>query len=85
MYTDRTHFVLELIQNADDNEYDTDVIPTLRIRLERAIITVESNETGFEEKNVRALCDINDSTKTDHKATVNGSIGEKGIGKFTVV
>lgn len=60
------------------------MIPTLRIRLSRGTITVESNETGFEERHVRALCDINHSTKTDWKATENGSIGEKGIGKLTV-
>jgi len=60
-----------------------DVIPTLRIRLSRGLITVESNETGFEERHVRALCDINHSTKTDRKVTDNDSIGEKGIGKCT--
>ena len=85
LYSDRTHFILELIQNADDNEYDIGVIPTLRIRLSRGMITVESNETGFEERHVRALCDINHSTKKDRKVTENDSIGEKGIGKLTSV
>lgn len=79
LYSKDTHFVLELIQNADDNSYpsETGVIPALAFVVERDCITVLNNETGFQEKNIRAICDVGRSTKGKHKY---GYIGQKGIG-----
>ncbi|XP_070708112.1 uncharacterized protein [Pempheris klunzingeri] len=79
LYSKDTHFVLELIQNADDNSYpsETGVIPALAFVVERDSITVLNNETGFQEKNIRAICDVGRSTKGKHKY---GYIGQKGIG-----
>ncbi|KAG7491801.1 hypothetical protein MATL_G00007700 [Megalops atlanticus] len=79
LYSKDTHFVLELIQNADDNSYplDGDVQPALAFVLERDCITILNNECGFEEKNIRAICDVGRSTKGKHKY---GYIGQKGIG-----
>jgi HSP90 family molecular chaperone len=37
---------------------------------------VNNNESGFTESNIRALCDIGNSTK----ASTAGYIGQKGIG-----
>ena len=81
LYTDITHFILELIQNADDNVYDSRVRPTLRLQLSRSELLVECNEVGFSEENVRAICDLNASTKKWRKKVDDGCIGEKGIGE----
>ncbi len=76
LYSKETHFVLELIQNAEDNQYRNEVIPTLRLTIEAEKIIVQNNEIGFSEDNVRAICNVGRSTKTK----VEGYIGEKGIG-----
>ncbi|XP_051888907.1 uncharacterized protein wu:fj29h11 isoform X2 [Pristis pectinata] len=80
LYSKDTHFVLELIQNADDNSYppfDDDTTPSLLFMVERDCIILLNNECGFEEKNIRAICDVGCSTKGKHKY---GYIGQKGIG-----
>jgi hypothetical protein len=76
LYTEDIHFVLELVQNAEDNDYRDGVTPFLRFVRREGVLLVQNNETGFEEKHVRALCSIGESSKT--KAL--GYIGEKGIG-----
>ena len=65
------------IQNADDNTYLKDVEPTLAFVLQDDGIAVLNNETGFSADNIRALCDIGNSTK---KGSNMGYIGNKGIG-----
>jgi hypothetical protein len=80
LYTDITHFILELIQNADDNSYNANVEATLSLQLSRNRLIVKCNEVGFTEQNMRALCDINASTKRERKQSDDGCIGEKGIG-----
>ncbi|XP_069563541.1 uncharacterized protein [Brachyistius frenatus] len=79
LYSKDTHFVLELIQNADDNSYPAEagVVPSLAFVVERNCISVHNNETGFQEKNIKAICDVGRSTKGKHKY---GYIGQKGIG-----
>ncbi|XP_023805116.1 uncharacterized protein LOC101171115 isoform X2 [Oryzias latipes] len=79
LYSKDTHFVLELIQNADDNSYSLDptVVPSLAFVVEQDCITILNNETGFQEKNIRAICDVGRSTKGKHRY---GYIGQKGIG-----
>ena len=84
LYAKNSHFIFELIQNAEDNSYAEGVRPTLRFRLQemadgaqtRFYLVVENNETGFEKKHVTALCQVGQSTKTKEQ----GYIGEKGIG-----
>lgn len=71
-----THFVYELIQNAEDNKYANDVQPFLAFKLEDNRLIVDSNETGFTQRNIEAISKINDSTKSRK----SGFIGEKGIG-----
>jgi len=75
-----THFVLELVQNADDNSYYPGVIPSLCLELTRHCLIVKCNEVGFTPENVQAICDINASTKKKSKQLDDGFIGEKGIG-----
>ncbi|XP_026170473.1 protein NO VEIN isoform X2 [Mastacembelus armatus] len=78
LYSKDTHFVLELIQNADDNSYpEAGVVPALAFVVEKDCITILNNETGFQERNIRAICDVGCSTKGKHKY---GYIGQKGIG-----
>lgn len=76
MYSRETHFVLELVQNADDNHYAYGESPALAFELSPDRIVIRNNETGFTAENVRALCDVGNSTK----AKRDGFIGEKGIG-----
>lgn len=76
LYASQMHFVLELIQNADDNSYEPSVTPRLTFEIGPAKVVVRNNERGFAEANVRALCSVGESTKT----TKLGFIGEKGIG-----
>ncbi|KNA20999.1 hypothetical protein SOVF_047330 isoform B [Spinacia oleracea] len=77
LYSQDSHFLLELVQNADDNVYPANVEPTLSFVLQDTGITVLNNEGGFTAKNIRALCDVGNSTK---KGSSAGYIGQKGIG-----
>lgn len=84
LYAKDTHFIFELIQNAEDNEYGRGVSPKLCFEVcpqklkgqNGPVLIVHNNETGFLDKHVRALCQVGKSTK--NKA--QGYIGEKGLG-----
>jgi hypothetical protein len=75
-------------QNAEDNEYAPGVAPALRFLLaavdptdatnKEGAMYVFNNERGFQEKHVRAVCNVGSSTKKGKAA--QGYIGEKGIG-----
>ena len=67
LYSKDTHFVLELIQNADDNEYEEGVEPSLVFVVDRSEVVAMNNERGFSESNIRALCDVGRSTKGKHR------------------
>ena len=84
--TKETHFILELLQNAEDNEY-VGKEPELSLSIEAGNLTgtplsdgclaVLNNEVGFQLSNVQSLCSVGQSTKNDRS---QGYIGEKGIG-----
>jgi hypothetical protein len=80
LYSKDTRFVFELIQNAEDNNYSrakrNGTLPYITFAVYSDRIVVDSNEDGFNEANVRAICSTGDSTKK----TSQGYIGEKGIG-----
>lgn len=84
LYAKDTHFIFELIQNAEDNDYDPNKKPTLQFKLCQQqlngrfgpVLIVHNNEVGFQEQHVQALCRVGDSTKKK----AQGYIGEKGIG-----
>lgn len=76
LYSDGIHFVLELIQNADDNKYISGKKPLLKFVIDEEKILVQNNEEGFENDNVISLCSVGKSKKTKEQ----GYIGEKGIG-----
>ncbi|KAI3925956.1 hypothetical protein MKW98_028092 [Papaver atlanticum] len=77
LYSRDSHFLLELVQNADDNVYPESVEPTLVFILQASGTAVLNNEQGFSAQNIRALCDVGNSTKG---GSIAGYIGQKGIG-----
>ncbi|CAE8709567.1 unnamed protein product, partial [Polarella glacialis] len=87
LYASRGHFLLELLQNADDNRHL--VLMSYGAKLEAQIslslgtsedgslyFASTNNESGMTSKDVEALCDINRSTKPAQ----SGKIGRKGVG-----
>lgn len=70
--------MLELIQNADDNTFQSSV-QTLNIEYRDGFLFFSCNEVGFSRRNVEAICSIGLSTKS---GSVDASkfTGEKGIG-----
>ncbi|GIC90505.1 uncharacterized protein Aud_006939 [Aspergillus udagawae] len=80
LYDADTRFIFELIQNAEDNCYHHAASqaeePFLHLTLHKDHITVDSNEDGFTENDVRAICSIHRSSKKQ----TGGYIGHKGIG-----
>ncbi|KAL4734480.1 hypothetical protein BDV11DRAFT_174719 [Aspergillus similis] len=80
LYDADTRYIFELIQNAEDNRYRmaerNQSEPFLYFTLHQDRLTVDSNEDGFTEADVRAICSIHRSSKKQ----VGGYIGHKGIG-----
>lgn len=85
LYSKDTHFIFELIQNAEDNEYGTSK-PSLSFKLTQTdptdtqgadgALIIQNNERGFSRENVDAICTVGKTTKIKRQ----GYIGEKGIG-----
>ncbi|KAJ4890339.1 DNA binding [Raphanus sativus] len=87
LYAKDVHFLMELIQNAEDNEYPEGVDPSLEFVITSDDITatgapatllIFNNEKGFSDKNIESLCSVGRSTKKGKRK--RGYIGEKGIG-----
>ena len=84
LYAKDTHFIFELIQNAEDNDYGPGILPRLAFEISLQeiegksgpVLIVRNNEIGFQENHVKALCQVGKSTKKK----AQGYIGEKGIG-----
>lgn len=84
LYSKETHFLLELVQNAEDNEYRTDAHLSFSLlrsdptNTEGSVgaLLIQNNEVGFGTHNIEAICAVGESTKTK----ASGYIGEKGIG-----
>jgi hypothetical protein len=76
LYSSGTRLLCELVQNADDTKYDRIETAELDIRIFDTTIEIRTNETGFDDSDVDALCGIANSTKRGNSNT----IGEKGIG-----
>lgn len=77
MFQKAFHSLFLQVQNADDNVYPESVEPTITFILQDSGIIVLNNERGFSAQNIRALCDVGNSTKKGSNA---GYIGQKGIG-----
>ncbi|OVA09627.1 hypothetical protein BVC80_9101g156 [Macleaya cordata] len=87
LYAKDVHFLMEIIQNAEDNEYLDGVKPSLEFVVTSRDITatgapatllVFNNEKGFSPKNIESICSVGRSTKKGQRQ--RGYIGEKGIG-----
>lgn len=86
LYSKETHFILELIQNAEDNHYAEQVKPDLTFLLlsqdptgtqeAEGSLLIINNEAGFRAADVKALCAVGETTKKKRE----GYVGEKGIG-----
>ncbi|KAF6840140.1 heterokaryon incompatibility [Colletotrichum musicola] len=78
------HFIFELLQNADDNDYDPGVTPTFEMKLSSSpdghTFHTSCNESGFSIEQIDSLCEIGYSTKKHQKNIDGGYIGEKGLG-----
>lgn len=72
-------FILELLQNADDNSFEkarrSSILPFVSFRVYETRIVVDCNEDGFLEENVRGICGLGVKRGCGH-----GYIGEKGMG-----
>lgn len=85
LYSKDAHFIFELIQNAEDNDYLV-ADPSLSFRLVKTdptgtkgssgALIIQNNEIGFSPANIDAICAVGKTTKSK----IEGYIGEKGIG-----
>ncbi|KAF7555069.1 hypothetical protein G7Z17_g2424 [Cylindrodendrum hubeiense] len=84
LYQNRSHFLLELIQNADDNTFAPKVIPSLSFTLSSVPgsqhLRTDCNEVGFTFEDVNSISHSGESTKKRVMGGQRGYIGEKGIG-----
>ncbi|KAJ4179707.1 hypothetical protein NW755_012264 [Fusarium falciforme] len=84
LYQNPSHFLLELIQNADDTRILPGVSPSLGLTLfsesENGYLRTDCNEAGFTFADINAISDIGESTKKGATNGQRGYIGEKGIG-----
>ena len=71
LYTDRTHFIFELLQNAEDAGASKVLFQLVEDKLE-----VLHDGRLFDEKDVRGICGIGEGTKTEDLT----QIGKFGIG-----
>jgi len=79
LYQSPTHFILELIQNTDDNHYKPGVNPTVIMTKGDKTFRMDCNERGFTKQNVESICRSGKSSKKGANKSV-GYTGEKGIG-----
>ena len=76
IYSARTRILYEIIQNADDCSFDDGVKPELLFESSDDALVAWHNESGFQPKDLYALCQVGESSK----AAGSGKIGRKGIG-----
>lgn len=71
LYSDQTHFIYELLQNAEDAE-----ATEVKFRLYRDRLELEHNGRPFDEDDVRSICALAEGTKKDDLT----KIGKFGVG-----
>ncbi|KAF5827045.1 hypothetical protein DUNSADRAFT_1440, partial [Dunaliella salina] len=75
-YASNSHFVFELIQNAEDANFEPGVKPWIGFELSEDAVHVAINEVGFSFNDMDKLCSMSKSSKRDGEL----KIGNKGIG-----
>lgn len=79
--TDKSRFLNELLQNADDCQYtQSSRNPHFVLAMRGDVLQASYNEDGFTKDNVRALTAMGESTKKLLLTGSTQSIGEKGVG-----
>ena len=79
LYTDKSHFVYELLQNANDYPVEGKMVDVEFHITDNYLLFLHSGEK-FNVRNISGICGINEKEKTANKKT----IGYKGIGFKTV-
>lgn len=82
MNNDPLRYIYELIQNADDCEYDENP-PSVAVELSEKCITISYNEKGMTPSDIIAITSVHESNKIIKKKKKK-IIGEKGIGFKTI-
>jgi hypothetical protein len=86
-YADRTHFIFELLQNAEDalaKRQDGIAVPALiKFEISNEVLTIRHYGKPFDEKDVRGICGIDESTKGNITAIGRFGIGFKSVYAFT--
>lgn len=81
LYTDRTHFVFELLQNAEDKNASRVLFRLYDDRLE-----VQHNGEIFDDRDVRGICGVGEGTKADDLTKIGKfGIGFKAVYAYTSV
>ena len=78
LYSDRTHFIYELIQNAEDACERAGLEGYVKFELFPDRLEMRHNGIPFDEKDVRGICGIVEGTKTQEDLS---QIGKFGIGQ----
>lgn len=85
---DSKRLIKELLQNADDCEFFSNIIPSFSIEIinkdNEKIIHTSCNEIGFCKANLWAITNIGESTKKKIFNNSQDKTGEKGVGFKTV-
>ena len=83
LYSDRTHFVYELLQNAEDALRPADGPRRVRFSLGEDVFRFSHFGRGFDEEDVRAICDILVTTKFETTDIGHFGIGFKSVRAIT--
>ncbi|KAK3253958.1 hypothetical protein CYMTET_36819 [Cymbomonas tetramitiformis] len=75
LYSSRSHFLMELVQNADDNTYPSGSVPTLEVMLCRSSVCTYNNEVGFQDMEVHALCNLGRKCRVAQKMLERCDVG----------
>jgi hypothetical protein len=75
LYTDSKRFIYELLQNADDSPERGSTVKVWMKKFGDVLVVAHSGR-GFDERDVRGLCNVNNGTKKDDASKT----GYKGIG-----
>jgi hypothetical protein len=67
---DAVHFIYELLQNADDNEYGEGVTPSVIIEINQTEMRFHTNERGWKEEHITAVCALCGSSKEVRRTVV---------------
>jgi HSP90 family molecular chaperone len=87
-YADRTHFIFELLQNAEDalakrSRNDQEVPSSIKFEISENSLMVSHYGKPFDEDDVKGICGIAESTKNELTAIGRFGIGFKSVYSFT--